>query len=399
MTTQPQANQLQSSQALTIIADHNITHLQDYFNQAVLGVSVNLIGMAGRAITADVLATHQPDALLVRSVTNVDAKLLANNDSVRFVGSATIGTDHVATAYLAKRGITFVNAMGCSKHSVAQYVLTAILTLRPQYWHKPVTLGIVGMGNIGRTLAQYAVDMGWQVLAYDPFACVADIFGSDKQLAQIKQVDLPQLLANCDVISLHVPLTHRHQSKYPTCHLIDADALAAMPSDTLLINTARGQVVKEADLLADMVKTKRQVVLDVFEHEPVVSAGLLKQLSIATPHIAGYTLEGKLRGTQMVYEGLVNHFGLSQPNQSNHHQDMANLLPANPLSWQTLKQHPDRLPRYYDIMVDHQALLSRITSKIPPIDKASETNTLQVSGVDFDALRKNYPLRREWLFR
>lgn len=364
---------------LHIVADQNIAYLQDYFNLPILGVPVKITGMSGREITADVLAKHQPDALLIRSVTKVDAKLLANNDSVQFVGSATIGTDHVATRYLAERGIGFVNAIGCSKHSVAQYVLTAILTLRPQHWHQPMTLGIIGMGNIGWTLAQYATDLGWQVLAYDPFVSVVDKQAARIKMARIKQVDLPKLLTNCDAISLHVPLTNDSQSPYPTHYLIDANALAITPVDTLLINTARGQVVNEADLLADMIKTKRQVVLDVFEHEPVVSVDLLKRLHIATPHIAGYTLEGKLRGTQMIYDGLVEHFGL------NRRQDMVNLLPNNPYHWQHLKQHPNQLPAYYDIMADNQALHAKITKHIN-----------HVIGADFDALRKNYPLRREW---
>lgn len=382
--------QTQTKQSLTVIADQNIAYLQAYFNSKILGVPVNVISMEGRAITADVLATYQPDALLIRSVTAVNAQLLDNNHSVRFVGSATIGIDHVATAYLAERGIGFVNAMGCSKHSVAQYVLTAILTLRPQYWHKPMTLGVIGLGNIGSTLAQYAQQLGWQVLAYDPLVCDFEQPASEqkpciKNPTLIKRVNLPHLLANSDVISLHVPLTHADQSDYPTYHLINADTLANMPSHTLLINSARGQVVNQADLLADMVKRQRQVVLDVFEHEPVISAQLLSQLSIATPHIAGYTLEGKLRGTQMVYEGLVTHFAL------NHRQKMANLLPNNPLSWQRLTQQPTLLSKYYDIVADNQALLSKI--------KTTSTNnplTAQINGADFDALRKHYPLRREW---
>ena len=122
---------------LTIIADSNIAHLHDYFNAQTLinlqETEVNVIAMTGREITADILAKYQPDALLIRSVTPINQALLADNNSVKFVGSATIGTDHVDQAYLASRGIEFANASGCSKHSVAQYVLTAILTLRPQY--------------------------------------------------------------------------------------------------------------------------------------------------------------------------------------------------------------------------------------------------------------------------
>ena len=126
---------MDKAKGLTIVADSNIASLEDFFSAATLGKiseqTVNIITVAGRDITADLLAEVQPEVVLIRSVTRVDASLLADNDSVQFIGSATIGTDHVDQDYLAKRNITFANAAGCSKHSVAQYVLSAILTLRP----------------------------------------------------------------------------------------------------------------------------------------------------------------------------------------------------------------------------------------------------------------------------
>ena len=145
-----------NTRPLTVIADSNIASLDEFFNASTLGQdaqrSVNVIAVAGRDINAQLLARYQPDVLLIRSVTPVGEALLADNNSVQFVGSATIGTDHVDQDYLATRNITFANAAGCSKHSVAQYVLTATLTLRPQYWQPstpPLTLGIIGLGNIG----------------------------------------------------------------------------------------------------------------------------------------------------------------------------------------------------------------------------------------------------------
>lgn len=200
--------------------------------------TVNITTVAGRDINAQLLAELQPDVLLIRSVTPVGETLLVNNNSVKFVGSATIGTDHVDQDYLAARNITFANAAGCSKHSVAQYVLTAILTLRPHYWQqstKPLTLGIIGLGNIGSTLAQYAIDLGWQVLGYDPLLPTSNT----------NNASLEQVLSQSDVVSLHVPLTdekgdvHPRGGNYPTKHLIDATTLAVMPAHTLLINSAR----------------------------------------------------------------------------------------------------------------------------------------------------------------
>lgn len=381
---------------LTIIADSNIAHLYDYFNEQVLQQSVNVIAMAGRDIDASVLQQHQPDALLIRSVTQINAQLLANNDSIKFIGSATIGTDHVDQSYLSQRGIPFANAAGCSKHSVAQYVMTAILSLRPQYWSvlnnqnqssalgTAAKLGIIGLGNIGSTLAKYALDLGWQVLGYDPLL----------PTSALNNASFEQVLTQSDVISLHVPLTLPVDSPYPTYHLIDRAALAKIPESTLIINSARGPVISEADLFqafegAKMNATKRQVVLDVFEHEPMVPAKLLEQLTLATPHIAGYSLEGKLRGTQIIFEQFLKVFDLpfSAKNESNTASLMTQLLPDNPYHWQRLKQMPQKLAEYYDIEADDRLLRGCVNPK-----------SQAVVGADFDALRKNYKLRREWQF-
>ena len=367
---------------LTIIADSNIASLDEFFNASTLGQNnkrpVNIISVAGRAINAQLLAEYQPDVLLIRSVTPVGEPLLANNNTVQFVGSATIGTDHVDQTYLAARNITFANAAGCSKHSVAQYVLTAILNLRPQYWQKstpPVTLGIIGLGNIGSTLVEYAHDLGWQVLGYDPIL----------PASTINNASFEQVLSQSHVISLHVPLTDKKHatnptgSDYPTRHLIDKEALAAMPADTLLINSARGPVINADDLQADIARTDRQVVLDVFEHEPEIAANLLSKLAIATAHIAGYTLEGKLRGTQMIYDALCEKLTVAPV------QTMHRLLPLNMFLWSELKEHPDRLVKFYDIMADDAALRDKLTDG-------------QIHGADFDQLRRDYHLRREWQF-
>ena len=367
---------------LTIIADSNIASLDEFFNASTLGQNnkrpVNIISVAGRAINAQLLAEYQPDVLLIRSVTPVGEPLLANNNTVQFVGSATIGTDHVDQTYLAARNITFANAAGCSKHSVAQYVLTAILNLRPQYWQKstpPVTLGIIGLGNIGSTLVEYAHDLGWQVLGYDPLL----------PASTINNASFEQVLSQSHVISLHVPLTDKKHatnptgSDYPTRHLIDKEALAAMPVDTLLINSARGPVINAGDLQADIARTGRQVVLDVFEHEPEIAESLLSKLAIATAHIAGYTLEGKLRGTQMIYDALCEKLTVAPV------QTMHKLLPLNMFLWSELKEHPDRLVKFYDIMADDAALRDKLTDG-------------QIHGADFDQLRRDYHLRREWQF-
>jgi len=374
---------------LTIVADSNIASLDEFFNPVALGQNteqqVQVIRVAGRDINAQLMADVQPDVLLIRSVTSINESLLSDNNSVKFVGSATIGTDHVDQEYLAERNITFANAAGCSKHSVAQYVVTAILTLRPQYWQqstKPLTLGIIGLGNIGSTLAQYANDLGWKILGYDPLLATSDI----------NNASLEQVLSQSDIVSLHVPLTDKKDtdaqdavsnsisnnvSDYPTRHLMNAETLTLMSPHTMLINSARGPVIDAAALEADIDATERQVVLDVFEHEPQISESLLSKLAIATPHIAGYTLEGKLRGTQIIYDALCEKLAVL-PVLSMHQ-----LLPLNTYLWFELKEHPDRLQKFYDIKKDDSALRNKVTNG-------------KVKGSDFDQLRRDYHLRREW---
>ncbi len=387
MVANTMENTVDTIKNITIVADSNIANLDDFFNASTLGQNteqqVKVIRVVGRDINAQLLAEYQPDVLLIRSVTPVGEALLADNHSVKFVGSATIGTDHVDQDYLATRNITFANAAGCSKHSVAQYVLTAILTLRPQYWQQsismtPLTLGIIGLGNIGSTLAKYASDLGWQILGYDPLLPTSDI----------NNASLEQVLSQSDVVSLHVPLTDKKDtdtqgeisnngSDYPTRHLINTKSLAMMSPHTMLINSARGPVINAAALEADISSTNRQVVLDVFEYEPQVSETLLSKLAIATPHIAGYTVEGKLRGTQIIYDALCEKLSVT-PTQSMHA-----LLPLNMFLWSELKAHPDRLIKFYDIRQDDASLRNKIADG-------------QVNGADFDQLRRDYHLRREW---
>ncbi len=364
---------------LTIVADANIASLADFFNEAMLkrtsAQAINIVTVAGRDIDAQLLAKLQPEILLIRSVTPINEALLADNTSVMFIGSATIGTDHVDQAYLRARDISFANAAGSSKHSVAQYVITAILTLRPHYAQQPMTmtLGIIGLGNIGSTLAQYAADLGWQVLGYDPL----------QPQSAMNNASFEQVLSRSDVLSLHVPLTYEQEqdevngSAYPTYHLIDSDALQLMPASSLLINSARGAVISAEDLETDIKTTSRQVVLDVFEHEPQISESLLSRLAIATPHIAGYTLEGKLRGTQMIYDALCARLAITPV------QTMLHLLPDNMFLWAELLAHPDRVTTFYDIMQDDARLRSQV-------------NKGQVNATDFDKLRREYHLRREW---
>lgn len=347
---------------MKIVADENLAFTEYFFSE--FG---EIQQAAGRTLTQK--DVRDAEALLVRSVTQVNDSLIQNT-ALKFVGSATIGTDHLDIAVLEKHQIAWSNAAGCNAQAVAEYVITALLKLNPTLidQNSAFTLGIIGLGNVGSRLAYMAKLLGWNVIGHDPFV----------QHSDIKQVGLEELLKSADAISTHVPLTKIGEHK--TYHLIDENALKLMKSTAILINSARGAVVAESALIADIENNQRQVVLDVFEHEPEISEHLLNLISIVTPHVAGYSLEGKARGTQMIYEAFCRTFDYPA------HKKFESQLPAceqyfygNNIK-QTLKEH---LTDIYDISRDDQNL--RACVKDGKVDQKA-----------FDHLRKTYPLRREW---
>lgn len=354
---------------ITILADENITALEDYFS---VHPNIHLIKIAGRDITQSVIDKYNPTALLIRSVTPIDAYNITNPKNIQFIGSATIGTDHIDDEFIKKHRIHFANAKGSSKHSVAQYVITAILVKNPEFIDKKITIGIIGLGNIGSALAQYADDLNWQILGYDPYLPKSELNNSSFEY----------LLKNSDIISIHTPLTKT--GDYPTYQLFNQEVFKQLKNNTILINSARGEIICQEDLLEAIDDKNLQVILDVFPFEPSIDKALLDNLTIATPHIAGYTLDGKLRGTDMIYQEFCQFFDLPII------QTMDNLLPLNPYAWQTLKiallnDNMVTLKAYYDILKDDQAL-RQVCDKM-------------VQGKEFDLLRKNYELKREWCYK
>ena len=347
---------------MNIVADENLAFTEYFFSE--FG---DIQQKAGRTLSHE--DVENAEALLVRSVTKVNEQLIQNTP-LKFVGSATIGTDHLDIAALEQHHIGWSNAAGCNAQAVAEYVITALLHINQEFLDigKKFTLGIIGLGNVGSRLAYMAQLMGWNVIGYDPFV----------NRKSIQQVELEELIKNADAITTHVPLTKT--GEYPTHHLINAETLAMMKPETILINSARGPVVEEEALIQDILKTQRKVVLDVFEHEPEISQQLLDLITIVTPHIAGYSLEGKARGTQMIYEAFCKTFDYSA------NKKFETQLPAcdqyfygNSIK-QTLKRH---LSEIYDILRDDANL--RATLKDGKVDQKA-----------FDYLRKTYPLRREW---
>ncbi|MFC2996671.1 4-phosphoerythronate dehydrogenase [Acinetobacter sichuanensis] len=347
---------------MKIVADENLAFTEYFFSEYG-----EIHQAAGRTLTHD--DVKESDVLLVRSVTKVNEALIGNT-ALQFVGSATIGTDHLDIEALEKHQIAWSNAAGCNAQAVAEYVITALLHLNVSLidQNKTFTLGIIGLGNVGSRLAYMATLLGWHVIGYDPFV----------KCNYIQQVELERLLKTADAITTHVPLTKA--GEHPTYHLINAEALAMMKPEAILINSARGAVVEEAALIQDIQQTQRRVVLDVFEHEPEISQQLLDLISIVTPHIAGYSFEGKARGTQMIYEAFCKTFDYAA------HKKFESQLPAceqyfygNNIK-QTLKKY---LTEIYDIQRDDDNL--RACLKDGKVDQKA-----------FDYLRKTYPLRREW---
>ncbi|MFN3595759.1 MAG: 4-phosphoerythronate dehydrogenase [Rubricoccaceae bacterium] len=285
-----------------LVADANMPHAE-----AALGRFGVVERVPGRRITRAALASA--DALFVRSVTRVDAALLEGTP-VRFVGSATAGTDHVDAAWLEARGIAFAAAPGSNAAAVVDYVLAALLAtlvLRGEgLAHRdgrPRMLGVVGVGAVGGRLARRAEALGLRVLRCDP-PLAERLRAAGRPGEAARFASLAEVLREADVVSLHTPLTAG--GPYPTRGLVDARALAAMRSDAWLVNAARGGVVEGAALgRALTAGTLAEAILDVWEGEPAPDPALVRAARLATPHVAGYAYDSKVDGTRMVADAFA----------------------------------------------------------------------------------------------
>ena len=349
---------------MKILVDENMPYAVELFSR--LG---NVQAVPGRPIPQDAL--NDADALMVRSVTKVNEALLAGKP-VRFVGTATAGTDHVDDAWLQQQGIGFSAAPGCNAIAVVEFVFSSLLILaqRDGFQLRDKTVGIVGVGNVGSRLNARLRALGIRTLLCDPPR--ADR-GDEETFSS-----LDQLVAEADILTFHTPLNM--SGPYSTHHLVDADLLARLPADRILINACRGEVVDNAALLDALNGPKKlTAVLDVWEPEPDLSLALLDKVAIGTAHIAGYSLEGKARGTTQVFEACSQFIG--QPQKV----PLEELLPAPefPVVSFSGELNEARLLRLihlvYDVRRD-DAPLRRVAGK----------------AGEFDKLRKFYEERREW---
>ncbi|MGQ7275063.1 4-phosphoerythronate dehydrogenase PdxB [Marinobacter sp. V034] len=355
---------------MLIVADENIPLLNAFFED--IGT---IRRVSGRTLTAD--QVRDADILLVRSVTRVDQALLEGS-RVKFVGTATIGTDHVDVDWLKSEGIAFGCAPGCNAASVTEYVLSCLSVYAEQRGYDDWTdlsVGIVGAGNVGSRLWTRLNRLGFDVCVHDPIR--AENEGED-DFSSLEEV------LQCDVVTLHTPLTR--EGEFPTYHMLDAGRLESLTSDQLLINTSRGGVIDSAALKQRLqVENSPYVALDVWESEPEIDKELADRLWMVTPHIAGYSLEGKVGGTEMIYQALCRFLGLPARKQSG--QFMSD--PAlGKLSFTSSAKALDAahlaIRACYDVRKD-DAFYRR--SLLLAADQRAAA---------FDAMRRDYPIRREF---
>ena len=279
---------------MRVVVDSHIPNIR-----GVIEPRAEVLYLEPEDITRDTV--KDADALIVRTRTRCDAALLEGSH-VQFIGSATIGTDHIDLDYCAAHGITVRNAPGCNAPAVAQWVFCAIsawMQTRGITATEGLTLGVVGVGHIGSIVARWGRELGFNVLLNDPpLACLQ---GDSSFLP------LDELQRRCDIITFHTPLTR--DGEWPTWHLCDQHFLDGLTRCRLLLNAARGPVADNVALLG----WHGDVALDCWENEPGISRELLEKALVATPHIAGYSREGKQRGTAMMLEALNQHFGWDIP--------------------------------------------------------------------------------------
>ncbi len=328
---------------MKIVIDKYVPYLAN-----VLSECANVVALEPDEITAE--NVHDADALIIRTRTQCNQSLLANS-KVQFIATATIGFDHIDTTYCAANHITWMSCPGCNAQGVCDYVETAINQL-PLQGVGGLTIGIIGCGHVGNKVFQMAQRRGWKTLVSDP---------PREAKGEIQGVSLQKIAREADIITFHTPLTH--DGDYPTYHLWTKEQFTHMKPNALIINAARGGVIKETDLL-DYLTTHpaAQAVIDCWENEPQLNTRLLERSTLATFHIAGYTLEGKYNASAMCLQGLIQHFAIDN------------------LTAEKLFCHLQQ---------------SRIVSTLPQVgfDIHHTSQQLKAHPDQFEELRKAYPLR------
>ncbi len=349
---------------MKIVCDNKIPFLK-----GALEPYADVVYLPGKDTTAEVV--KDADAIITRTRTICNGQLLKGS-GVRIIATATIGFDHIDTAWCEQNGIEWTNAPGCNSWSVQQYIASLLVSLSRTYGFEPKekTVGVIGVGNVGSKVARIAALLGFKVILNDP--------PRQRQEGLRDFVSLEELIAGSDIISCHVPLQREGQDC--TYHLFDSKRIASMRKDQILINSSRGEVVDNMALKQALAnKSILAASLDVWENEPGIDAGLLDLLYTGTPHIAGYSLDGKANGTTMSVQAVARFLDL--PCQDWEVTDIP--LPAQPVEFtldctgKTPRQVLAEAIMYtYDIKTDDARLRADIGS--------------------FEKQRADYPVRREF---
>lgn len=338
---------------MKIIIDNKIP----FIGEALSKIADEVVYLPGKDFTPK--AVQDADALIVRTRTHCNRALLEGS-RVKFIATATIGFDHIDTDYCRSAGITWTNAPGCNSASVAQYIQSALLLLQTTRGRKleEMTLGIVGVGNVGSKVAAVARRWGMRVLQNDlPRA---------EQEGGANFVSLERIAQESDVITFHVPLYK--EGSYQTFHLADEAFFGRLKRRPVLINTSRGEVVEtEALLRALQSGTLSEAIIDVWENEPHPHPTLLNKVMIGTPHIAGYSADGKANATRMSLEALCRHFEIDADYQ---------ILPPLPET-------------------PHLVAPTMAAALLTIYDPRRDSDALKLHPESFEQLRGDYPFRRE----
>jgi erythronate-4-phosphate dehydrogenase len=347
---------------MLIIADDKIPFLK-----GILDPYAEVVYLPGASISSNDI--KDADGLIVRTRTKINQSLLEGS-SVKAVVSSTIGTDHMDIPWLEANNIAWANAPGCNSGSVKQYVASVFAALEMNYFPlRGKTLGIVGVGNVGSKVAKAGEAFGMKILMNDP--------PRKEKEPDFRNVDLNVLLQLSDVVTFHVPLTR--EGKYPTYHLLNDTTLMMMKRGSVLINSSRGEVVEQRVLMKGISSgLLTHAVLDVWENEPDISEELQERLMIGTPHIAGYSVDGKANGTAAAVRFMSQQFGF------------------NLGSW-----FPSELPCFENMSLSVNEEADRLNlmiarAVVSTYDVNEDAGRLKEHPENFEALRGNYPVRREF---
>lgn len=338
---------------MKILVDNKIP----YIHETIQAFSDDIQFLAAKDFTPQ--AVKDADVLIIRTRTKCNAALLEGS-KVKFIATATIGYDHIDTSYCEMHGILWQNAPGCNSNSVRQYLQSVLIILKRNFFStlSGKTLGVIGVGHVGSKIAQLGYDYGMNVLLNDPLRA--------KNEPSFEHTSLEQIAREADIISFHVPLVC--QGRYPTFHLADSLFFSSLRKTPIIINTSRGEVIDGQALKSCLIQHKiQQAVIDVWEDEPQIDSELLQMVFLGTPHIAGYSADGKAKASEMALQSVSDFFGLGF---------QIKIAPPAPLQ----------------PLIKVESLDEAFLSIYNPTE---DSIRLKEHNGDFEALRSNYPLRRE----